>query len=92
MRSLRPVTALPWAISEWAAEAASHPFVWLDLPEEAYFTKDAEFDAQLTERFGEALKSAKSGEFDHWADTVDGALALVILLDQFSRNIFRIKF
>ena len=62
---------------------------WLDLPEEAYFTKDAEFDVRLTERFGAALNSAKLGEYDHWADTVEGALALVILLDQFSRNIHR---
>ena len=57
--------------------------------EERWFTKDAAFDGQLSVRFGEALKLARLGVFDHWAETPQGALGLVILLDQVSRNIHR---
>ncbi len=40
-------------------------------------------------RFGALLLKAKQGELVHWAETPDGALALVILFDQLSRNIHR---
>jgi uncharacterized protein (DUF924 family) len=54
-----------------------------------WFTKDSGFDATLAANFGDALKQAKLGKFDHWADTPIGALGLIILLDQVSRNIHR---
>lgn len=54
-----------------------------------WFAKDAGFDAALAMRFGEALKQARLGKCDHWAGTPRGALGLVILLDQASRNIHR---
>lgn len=54
-----------------------------------WFTKDAAFDGVLAVRFGSALKEGRNGAFDHWADTPEGALGLVILLDQVSRNINR---
>ena len=59
---------------------------WVLAGEERWFTKDAAFDGQLSVRFGVALKQARLGAFDHWADTPAGALGLVILLDQVSRN------
>ena len=62
---------------------------WLNLDPKAHFTKDDEFDAELTERFGQALTEARNGAYDNWACTADGALALIILLDQFPRNIYR---
>ena len=62
---------------------------WVLAGEERWFTKDAVFDGQLSVRFGEALKQARLGAFDHWADTPEGALGLVILLDQVSRNTLR---
>src|SRR5687768_18546279 len=43
----------------------------------------------LGQRFGALLERAGRGELDSWAETARGALALVILLDQFSRNIHR---
>ncbi|HTI84249.1 MAG TPA: DUF924 family protein [Acetobacteraceae bacterium] len=61
-------------------DPSSHRVVW--------FEKDAAFDHACT-RFADALHDAKSGTLDHWAETPFGALALVILLDQFSRNLFR---
>ena len=48
-----------------------------------------EVDREITERFGELLERARRGELYHWADTSRGRLALIIVLDQFSRNIYR---
>jgi len=48
-----------------------------------------ELDAELRERFGGLLDKAIAGDLDHWAKSPDGALALIVLCDQFSRNIHR---
>ena len=56
---------------------------------ERWFTKDAAFDGELAVRFSGALRQARLGAFDHWAESPEGALGLVILLDQVSRNIHR---
>ncbi|MFW5966014.1 MAG: DUF924 family protein [Persicimonas sp.] len=57
--------------------------------QEKWFTKDPEFDDQIRERFGDDLERATRGEYDKWAETARGRLALIIVLDQFSRNLFR---
>jgi uncharacterized protein (DUF924 family) len=62
---------------------------WEAAGEGRWFFKDAAFDGALRVRFGEALEHARNGVFDHWAETAEGALGLVILLDQVSRNIHR---
>jgi len=54
----------------------------------AWFQKDAAFDAACA-RFASAAEAARGGAFDHWSDTAEGALALLILLDQFPRNLYR---
>jgi uncharacterized protein (DUF924 family) len=54
-----------------------------------WFTKDAAFDGTLSVRFGAALNEARLGAFDQWGETPSGALGLVLLLDQFSRNLHR---
>lgn len=54
----------------------------------AWFRKDAAFDAECA-RFADALHAARHGGLDHWADTARGMLALIVLLDQFSRNLHR---
>ena len=46
-------------------------------------------DGEIEARFGAAVRSARAGELDAWAETPRGRLALVILLDQFSRNLYR---
>ena len=48
-----------------------------------------EVDKEITERFGEVLEQARRGELDHWAETARGRLALIVVLDQFSRNVYR---
>jgi uncharacterized protein (DUF924 family) len=54
-----------------------------------WWKKDPAFDAEIQRRFGDLHAQACRGELDDWADTPRGALALIILLDQFSRNLHR---
>lgn len=54
-----------------------------------WFKKDAAFDAEVHRRFGDALEAAVLGEHEDWKDTPRGRLAYIILLDQFSRNVYR---
>lgn len=56
-----------------------------------WFVADRDLDRELAERFGADLAQAAKGELDDWIESADGALALVILLDQLPRNIFRDK-
>lgn len=46
-------------------------------------------DNEILERFGQLHTSAEKGELDHWAETPEGRVALIVLLDQFSRNLYR---
>ena len=62
---------------------------WMQAGPKRWFTKDAAFDGELSARFGEALHQARLGVYDHWGETPEGALGLVVLLDQVSRNIHR---
>lgn len=56
---------------------------------ERWFVKDAAFDAELLRSFGELHARAGRGELDGWAATPRGRVALVIALDQLSRNLGR---
>jgi uncharacterized protein (DUF924 family) len=57
--------------------------------EAKWFKPDEAFDAALKARFEFALKAAKAGALALWTETSEGALALIVLLDQMSRNIYR---
>jgi uncharacterized protein (DUF924 family) len=54
-----------------------------------WFQKNDEFDAEIRERFGALIRPAREGAFDSWAASPEGALSLLILLDQCPRNLFR---
>ena len=54
-----------------------------------WFAKEEAFDALFHDRFRDAHFAAARRELDHWAEMPEGALALLILLDQFPRNCFR---
>ncbi|MGH8403794.1 MAG: DUF924 family protein, partial [Gammaproteobacteria bacterium] len=54
-----------------------------------HFEKDDAFDALIHERFSETHRAAVQGELYEWRATPEGRLAEVIVLDQFSRNLFR---
>ena len=58
---------------------------------EQWFQKSSEFDRDITDRFSDHYQSAMAGNYDEWMETAKGCLALVILLDQFPRNMFRDK-
>ena len=55
---------------------------------DVWFAKNPVFDSACA-RFTDTLRAARQGALHHWAATPRGALALVIVLDQFSRNLFR---
>ncbi|WP_108650395.1 DUF924 family protein [Dongshaea marina] len=56
-----------------------------------WFDKDPAFDALINERFGHIHRAAAAGELSRWRGHAKGRLAEVIVLDQFSRNIYRDK-
>jgi uncharacterized protein (DUF924 family) len=56
---------------------------------EKWFVKDLDLDREVGERLGALHKRAAAGELDDWRDSPEGCLALLVLLDQVPRNIFR---
>ena len=54
-----------------------------------WFRGGPEMDAEVQAKFGGAVTAALAGELDAWADSARSRLALVLLLDQFTRNVFR---
>lgn len=54
-----------------------------------WFKADAEADRQIREKFGKLVKLAANGLIDSWAESPMGRVALIIVLDQFTRNIYR---
>jgi uncharacterized protein (DUF924 family) len=62
---------------------------WKQAGPSMWFAKDAEFDRRFRERFVLDHEAAARGEFAQWQSSPEGALALILLLDQFPRNAFR---
>jgi uncharacterized protein (DUF924 family) len=56
---------------------------------ESWFKKDDAFDREIEDRFGSTLKRAEDGELEDWCETPRGRLGYIIVLDQFSRNMYR---
>jgi uncharacterized protein (DUF924 family) len=79
INSIEPVRADPHDILEFWRAAG--PARW--------FSKDQAFDEEIRERFATLHETAARGVFNSWQDAPESALALVIVLDQFPRNIYR---
>ena len=62
---------------------------WREAGPSRWFRKDDAFDEQFRTRFLAAHDAALRGDLDEWSGDAEGALALLILLDQFPRNAFR---
>ena len=63
---------------------------WLiECKPEQWFKKNEDFDQMIKNRFSSAIEDAINGKLDSWEETETGCLALIILLDQFTRNVFR---
>lgn len=70
-------------------DAAQVVVFWRDAGPDRWFARDDAFDAEFRRRFEDAHFAAARRELDAWAETPEGALALLILLDQFPRNAWR---
>jgi hypothetical protein len=62
---------------------------WSEAGPDKWFAEDESFDQAIRLRFLLGYEAAANGELAAWEESVDGALALVLLLDQFPRNMFR---
>ena len=63
---------------------------WFDNASEAlWYERNDAFDAAIRARFGDTLEAALRGDLDDWAQTPESWLALLIVRDQFSRNLYR---
>lgn len=91
-------------MSVMSSDACSNPEAarvlefWLGDPADAgnvaargklWFASTPEQDQMIGERFGALHRAARAGELDHWSSAPRDLLALVVLLDQFSRNLYR---
>lgn len=64
-------------------------FWFAELPSSAWFSHSADLDNTIARRFGDIHRAAVAGELYSWRHKPPGRLAEIIVLDQFSRNIFR---
>ena len=62
---------------------------WREAGPDRWFKKDAGFDDEIKRRFLATHDAAAAGKLTDWEQSAEGALALLILLDQFPRNMFR---
>lgn len=62
---------------------------WRDAGPKKWFAKDSAFDIAFRDRFALLYSRASRGELKAWRTTPEGALAEILLLDQFPRNVFR---
>ncbi|HEX7031314.1 MAG TPA: DUF924 family protein [Gammaproteobacteria bacterium] len=73
----------------WFGDAAAGDAAELKAAFGRWFGGGEAFDRQIEDRFGERIECALAGGFSDWADEPRSRLALILLLDQFPRNVFR---
>jgi uncharacterized protein (DUF924 family) len=64
-------------------------FWFIESTPDNWFRKNDDFDGEIHDRFGPVYRRACDGELGDWIESPEGCLALVIVLDQFPRNMFR---
>jgi uncharacterized protein (DUF924 family) len=64
---------------------------WEGVGEKKWFAIDPKLDAEIRKRFEQQWRKARDGKLEDWKQSAEGTLALLILLDQFPRNMFRGK-
>lgn len=62
---------------------------WKEAGAAKWYAKDDAFDAEFRQRFHDAHAAAARGDLNGWMETPEGALALIVLLDQYPRNSYR---
>jgi len=73
----------------WIADAADAKPDDLKSHFQRWFKGGNAVDKEISERFGKAVNQAAAGELVAWENSTEGKLALIILLDQFTRNVYR---
>lgn len=76
-------------MEEFEDAAAVHHFWFSEIQSDQWWRKDPDFDERICRRFSGLHRRAVSGELFAWRATPRGRLAEIIVLDQFSRNIYR---
>jgi uncharacterized protein (DUF924 family) len=76
-------------MAETSSDAASVVAFWRKAGPDRWFAKDEVFDADFRSKFLELHEQAAAGKLESWLATPEGALGLILLLDQFPRNCFR---
>jgi uncharacterized protein (DUF924 family) len=66
-------------------------FWFVEIPHENWFRATPQFDGEIKTRFEALWHEAREGRLAHWLASKEGALALILLFDQFPRNMFRGK-
>ena len=61
----------------------------IDRRMDIWFGEDEVFDLEIRKEFADEVEMASEGQLDHWSHQPRGRLALILLLDQFRRNIYR---
>ena len=64
-------------------------FCFIETKRDQWFKKDENFDSKLNKLFKNDFEKAVNNEYDEWQDNPEECVALVVLLDQLSRNFFR---
>jgi uncharacterized protein (DUF924 family) len=72
----------------WFEDACDSP-AQMEARQSCWFNADTEFDAQVWTLYSDVVTDAAADHYEDWAQTPQGRLALIIVLDQFPRNIFR---
>jgi uncharacterized protein (DUF924 family) len=80
---------MPTRVVEATPDAANVVAFWRRAGPRQWFSKSPAFDRDFHDRFLALHMAAAGRQLDNWEATPDGALALLILLDQFPRNAFR---
>jgi uncharacterized protein (DUF924 family) len=76
-------------LSYWFPQGFDADAETLRVQSRRWFRGGAEVDQEIRDRFSHLLSQARRGELDAWAETPRGRLALIIVLDQFSRSIYK---
>ena len=83
-----PIAEPEDVLTFWFADATSGREA-LQQRNRLWFQGGAPFDHECAKHFGASLAAAADGRLDHWTESPRSRLALILLLDQFSRNIYR---
>ena len=77
------------AILSFWFKQQEHSGPQIDQRMDIWFGEDQVFDHEVKKEFADDVEQASDGKLDHWAEESRGLLALILLLDQFRRNIYR---